>query len=915
MVTFNVTLELELSLGVWLDVTRLPGDAEDSRVLSYEIVRGGGDESPTVTPTQLTVRYFDPDCLLDGENPHSPYYGLIVTGTPMRITVDGDVRAVVELSTYQTEWDSGHNYVHAEMIGMDVLHRMGGSNLRPLASPAYRSIASPDNDDYRIVYVPFEEESEATRIGVYQNVTYALFSGELTLGGDGNSAGAARLVTLGDLGKLFVRVPDYTSTEHKVLGTWRFPTIGGGSEIPDNSVIYEFRTQGNVDRVWLVYLTGGGLRLQAYLGAVLVDQTGIIGFGTEYLGDAQEVLISLEFTQSGANMDTRMFVIGSIGGQTQWDETFTSVTITRFTSVRVGHTDISGVSFGQLVVGNETTAFANYMSIINGTSGLKGYAGEPAGTRIQRLAGEEFIIFDFTGVKSDTEPVGVQGLESIGTLWEQAAAVDMGILHSSRDDNAGAYRTRVSLYNQVPKATLSYAHVSPPFVPVADDNRLRNEVEASRSGGSSATYTIPDGDFWHRTTEDPPDGVGRRPASISPHADTDDQLNELAAWDAHLGSWKAKRITAVTFELARSVFTADDRTAVRSINLGDVMAIETVAAPNVLPDNEYRLMARGYREQGSKFLHTITFNTLPADAYEVEVVDPGGSELAVAIDADDTSLILATTAGLEWSVTDPPYHIQVGGEAMTVTAMSTETPAFIAAGAAANANNASVTPGLPAGMTVNTGQLMLLFAAIRNSGTGTVNTPTGWTSLQAFGNMAVFGRYYRTGDAAPTVSFTGGVAGADTSAVIVAFSGLSMGVASGKLETPAFVTQLNASAQNIVYPLMRIPGDRSGVGFIFAWKQDDNSAATTPSGFTAMFNQAPTTGDDHSMVGRYDLTAANVSAGTVTMTGGAAAISRVMLFALRPLQTATVTRAVNGVSTSHSVGGAVRSWRPGIGAL
>ncbi|HYF74143.1 MAG TPA: hypothetical protein VD864_15030, partial [Nocardioides sp.] len=128
---------------------------------------------------------------------------------------------------------------------------------------------------------------------------------------------------------------------------------------------------------------------------------------------------------------------------------------------------------------------------------------------------------------------------------------------------------------------------------------------------------------------------------------------------------------------------------------------------------------------------------------------------------------------------------------------------YVGAGAAATGNNASVAPALPAGLAA--GDLMLLHASIRNSGTGTVDTPTGWTQLYGSGtNHAVFGRWWQSGDAAPTVSFTGGAAGADTIGQVAAIRGAAPG---SLLEPAALESLLNASAQNVAYPATSPPAD------------------------------------------------------------------------------------------------------------
>lgn len=102
---------------------------------------------------------------------------------------------------------------------------------------------------------------------------------------------------------------------------------------------------------------------------------------------------------------------------------------------------------------------------------------------------------------------------------------------------------------------------------------------------------------------------------------------------------------------------------------------------------------------------------------------------------------------------------------------------YVGAGAWSVANNAALTPALPSGLQV--GDLMVLFAGIRENG-ATVNTPSGWTILQATyqaptyeSALAVFYRVYQTGDSSPTVSYTGGGSNDTTHAVIYAFRGQS----------------------------------------------------------------------------------------------------------------------------------------------
>lgn len=195
--------------------------------------------------------------------------------------------------------------------------------------------------------------------------------------------------------------------------------------------------------------------------------------------------------------------------------------------------------------------------------------------------------------------------------------------------------------------------------------------------------------------------------------------------------------------------------------------------------------------------------------------------------------------------------------------------AFVAVGTAASANNASVVPGLPAGMTPDVLQLLVCVAAIRNSGTGTVNTIAGWTSLVNFGNVRAFAKLLVTGDTAPTVAFTGGVAGADTSAQIAGFLGFTTAVHG------AGGTVLNGSAQNIATPAATITLDSTLV-LAIGWKQSITTGATPPAGFTEIFDINAAAGSGQALTVAYQIQNAATSIGTssFTMAGGVSAISR-----------------------------------------
>lgn len=210
---------------------------------------------------------------------------------------------------------------------------------------------------------------------------------------------------------------------------------------------------------------------------------------------------------------------------------------------------------------------------------------------------------------------------------------------------------------------------------------------------------------------------------------------------------------------------------------------------------------------------------------------------------------------------------------------------FVAAGTATTANNAAVTPGAIAGIAV--GDLVLIQASIRNAGTGSVNTPTGWVLLdsESSGAHAILARFWEAGDALPSVTFTGGAANADTIARAIAFRG----VAPDALTESTTVGQTNGSAANIAYPAFDVTGD--GHCLVMAvWKQDDASAYSTPAGWNAVGLTSTTIGDDASQGIYYKIetTESDLSSGSITVTGGASAVSSAIVLSLHPAATLTV---------------------------
>jgi hypothetical protein len=882
----------------------------------FIINRGESDEHGRLRTTMATVslRNDVPGSkgIWSPDNPSSIYYGLLQTGMPIRFSMGSDVRAVLAVRDWPQEWDAAERVAHVPLTCTGVLGQLAQGG-KALESPVYRDVMRKHNDQYRVAYWPLEEESGATQFASATGAApLTVTNFELMEIAAFPSPGSRNLPKLTTGTKLSATIPTYTSNEHKIVTIWNFPSALGAT-----SVLCRAMATGGTVGYWELQMnTLGGINMAAYTAAgTLIDQTGFVGFGA-----AGHFLTTMEMTQDGVDVDLLIIHqeidadnpdVGSAFG-----DTFTGQTIGRITEVIIApNTDLDDVAVGHLSMSND----------ISGMAGLAdstiGHNGETAGGRIFRLCNEEAISFFIsTGSLGLTNPMGIQGRETLIDIFNECLTVDQAILRETRTSYAITYLPGYTLTNLGPELILDYTDSAfGPDMPrsTTDDFLVHNDVTVRKPDGSFGRAFI---DSGRLSVNDPPDGIGtydRGP--ITANVFDDDQLAYLAAWIAAVRSPVDRRWPQVTVELARDTFESD--TALRQdaidIQVGQVMVLSNMPA-FVAPGSHFGLV-RGYREECNKFTWKISYYTSPYLPYEVEPVETSGSTLVAAVNTSATSWKLNTSSGESWDEAYEPYHIQANGEAVRVTAISTDTPAFIAAGTIAHGNNASVVPGLPAGMTVDTGQVILGWAAIRNSGTGVPDLPAGYTSLALFGNVRFFGKYYVTGDAAPTVSFTGGAANADTSARLWGMSGVSLdldGVAA---------TLLNSSAADIAFPALTTyaaggTGHRrtNNVVFLLLWKQDDWTSVATPASMDAeIFDNATTTGDDQGIAGYYDIqtTPASIAAGSAVVTGGASAISRAVVVALRPLQTATVVRNINGVNVSHAAASAVTTWRLGVSGL
>lgn len=950
MATFAVVVEMLVD-GAWLNITRVSADmrvlSADAGARGIPITRGRSDDQGRIPPTTANIDYLDNNNALDGENPASPYYRKIGPATPVRVTIEGSVRCEIELATMRTTTTTrtGASPIiqhEIELAGQTM--RLEGAR-KPIRSAATRRFsretpwqwwALESGPGLQVLEVPSSiavqkpEEphrrtdlkalraSPATAGGSENARASGVVSGGSTAGPPG-SAGGVDVSDGGQLQAVFaLPIPAVGLTQLIVEGAFQFSTpvdaAGSGSvvrlNLTSDVTIQLFAQPVDITAAMVFEINSTTEIISQTNSQVIIDD-----------GDWHHVIMIFDRVSStrfdyAVYIDGTPYFLGTTASSPLRD-------ITQFTLSATG--EVGAVTQWAIwkdgyLPGGET----------QGWTTISGFTGLTPDSVIESLLEEAGIATSQVGFDLFSETIEIEALPA-GALMDQvtaAAQAGQHLVYEKRDDYTEIVRrARTNLYNQVPKITLRYAQLLTGLTAESNayDQRIANDVTVS-NGTDEGQFVVPDDDPWHWTTQAPPLGAGVRDVSESAPVAAED-LRPIAAWLAHLRSWRERRYLAITLELGKDStafpltgFTSAERTAIRALELGDVIAIDTSSAPATIPYDEVRLMLQGYSETVALPLHTITLNVTPADAWEVEVTDSGPtSAIANKIDSDDTSVKLAPGDGPAWSEAEDFFHISVNGDPMTVESISTNTPAYVATGAASYADNAAVSPALPAGITPDVGQLLLCWAGRRGT-TATIATPSGWTGITAQGAGYLFAKYYVTGDVAPTCTPSGGAAGTTIGAQVAAFTGLSMMLdknLTNALSNSGVSGQENGSAQNVAYTALT--GRRaSDALFIFGKKDDDWTGVAPPASMTEVGDSSSLLGNDMGMAW-YFLASAGVKQSTATgslvVTGGAAAVSAAMSVILRPLQTATVTRAIAAAGAAHSPGETIHAWRPGVNAL
>lgn len=583
--------------------------------------------------------------------------------------LDHSIRFTGEVVAWPPRWSiEEHVWVSIEAHG--VLRRLS-QGAKPLRSVLRRAIMD-DATPVPVVYWPCEDGKNATRLSSAtggEPMTIHPPAGEVERDTEiaaYDAFAASEALPEFHQGSASGLVPTVPETgEFRVVFVFNLPDEGVSDEI-DLIVV---RTTGTV-REWVMRVNPEGrIKWLAYGWnpdeGPLEETLWYRRYDETYFTEGR-FLYSFRCSQDGGNIDFKYLNSREGDGSVSTASLSVPGHVGRVTEISLcPRGDAGGTALGHVAVYTEATDMI-FWDLAQEV--LRGWHGEPATTRLRRIASEEGLPARVQGTGG--ESLGPQSTDTLLDVLSEAAESDGGILTDGRDIVGLHYRSRDTLYNQEPALILDYAqcHVSAPFEPTDDDQSVVNDVTVSRVDGGSARAVQETGRL---SIQSPPDGVGLYDTDVSLSLASDGQAVNQASWRLHLGTVDEPRFPSVTVDLAANPGLAD---AFLTLVEGDLIRITNV--PDWMGPGDVDLLVQGWSETLNTFQWRVVLNCSPASPWTVGVwedpvlgrADTVESVLTEPIGEDDTEILVSTLRGPEWTE-DPgefPFSITVGGEEILV---------------------------------------------------------------------------------------------------------------------------------------------------------------------------------------------------------------------------------------------------------
>lgn len=914
---YSLTFLVEAAMGA--DLSADPATWAWTNITSYvrgdiTVSRGKPNQAAAAEPTQATFRLANTDSRFTPWHPSSPYYGQWLRGTPVRVWLNpgtgNAIRAYCYVAKLEPVWPAG-NSQYAEVnvtIAGKLRQLQQGAALK---SAMYRAIRNTSP----LAYWALEDgaqstllQAAATRSGpaltqVGRPVTLAgvvgpasglLGSAPMTqvgpmkFAGVTGPAGSDQVVDLARGGSLQAFVST-TSTSYRIEFAFNVASLGG-SFLPvfdwyAGPAVWEVLISTTLQVQWVA---NGGTSLALYDSTFVVD-------------DGAWHHLRLDLSQNGSDTSLTVTLDGLVViSQPTGNPSY--VPVSKLVANPGGAPSLpSSFGFGHLAL------WAPWSGSVDTYQAFLGWVGELASARVTRLCGEQGVPVAVTGTSTVT--MGAQSVAALVSLLQECETVDQGILA----DGMSAGLTYVAgSARRNPPVTMALdtarRQVKLGFAPVEDDSRTRNDITATRPGGSLARAV-------DSSPTDPLSTVhvGVYNDQVSVNVASDDQLPHQAGWRVHLGTLTEMRIPSQTIMPSD---TPEIIAAWLACDLGD--RYTSANLPDQFPADGDQVLDY-YVETFDKTVWKVDLTGSPASAWFTWTVQDAlrgrlglnGQYLVGAESAADASWLVVSPVLPPLTTTaqypaDFPYNIQCDGEIVQVTA---------------TAGVATDNFGRTSSSTWTTADSGQTWTNVGGSSTDhTVSSGAGRQSLAAAGATLVDWLDTGSADMAYSVDTTfGGIASAGVSPLRWAVWARATDLNNGyhallELDTAGTV-RLN---------IRKVVGGTT-TNLTTAVVVATNSAADSYSLTISVIGSTITASANgtHSITPvSQSVTDTSITAGTLVglsamrVAGNTDTVTAVWdHLAVSNPQTLTVVRSINGVVKAHSAGALLALSKPGVLAL
>ena len=595
-----------------------------------------------------------------------------------------DYRFHGECSELPPKWDNTGVDQSVQVTAGGIWRRLGQGQT-PAQSPMRRALTTETGTLVPVAYWPCEDAAGAASFGSASGGALMTFDGSPTLASDSSFPGSLPLPQVNG-SRWHGRVGTYTSNGAIVVRALVHPGTSGTAGAPIIRVI----TTGSCMELSALWESSTNLEIVGNAGSTSVFNSGSVNFGGSLPGGTiqQPMWMSLELTPGGGSTVDWALVVLPLGvesGGEQFTGSFTG-SIGNVTDVYID----PSAAFTDWGLGHISVQSA-WVSMFSLWQPFSAWVGETAAARFARLCGEEGIAARIIGSPAYSAAMGEQGSDTLPNLLQSCEDADQGQIFEPRQVLGLGYRTAASLCNQAPRVTVNYSLAQlggnsggsgTGLEPTMDDALLRNDWTVTRgapgSGGTQGAtyqYMLNDGSAESVAV------AGDYSDSLTANVEYDTAVPNLAGWKVHTGTAHEYRWPSIPFNLRRNAIqSASLYYPLLSLDVGDYVQLTNM--PGVILPDPVKQLSWGLKESLGGYHHQLELNGVPESRYEVLIlddpvygrVDTDGSSLAAAVSSTATTLSVATTgpSGIVWTQAagDFPFDIAVGGERMTVTAVS-----------------------------------------------------------------------------------------------------------------------------------------------------------------------------------------------------------------------------------------------------